>query len=276
MDIRRNTRSIYLFTALALGLSLLYWGLFLLHGRGLLSFDPSSDVMGAIRGYGPTLAAIITASVVYGRRGLQELWARVKMWRVPGWLFALAILGPLLGSVLLLVIAHFAGADLSPGSESLPLPKLILVFLFFAVVDGPIGEEIGWRGFLLPRLLERHGAIFASAALGLVWFAWHLPLYIATDKFEITLVFFSTYLLNNVAFSFVHTWFFLRSGGSALLAIVLHTSGNYSVFLAVKMFPGIEQSPATQGIYLGILVAAGVLAGIAMRRSNKGVAYARP
>lgn len=269
MDTRRSRSAIFVFTALALGLSLLYWGLFFLHGRGLLPFDPNSDLMGAIRGYGPTLAALVTAAAIYGRVGLKDLWLRLKMWRVRPWLLGLAVLGPLAGSALLLVLACLSGADLTPSPEHLPIPKLVLVFVFFAVVDGPIGEEIGWRGFLLPRLLERHGAIFASAVLGVIWFAWHLPLYIATGKFEITLVFFCTYLANNVAFSFIHTWFFLRSGGSALLAIVLHTAGNYSVFLAVKMFPGIEQSPATQPIYLGILVAAAILAGFALAREAR-------
>ena len=170
-------------------------------------------------------------------------------------------------SLVLVLIAYFAGVDLVPNPESVPLPKLFLIFFFFAIVDGPVGEEIGWRGFLLPRLLENYGAIFASIFLGIVWFAWHLPLYIATDRYEITFFFFSTYLLNNVAFSFLHTWFFLRSGGSALLAIILHTAGNYSVFLAVTLFPSIEQSPITQPLYVGLLVVAALLAGISIWRN---------
>jgi membrane protease YdiL (CAAX protease family) len=267
MDNNQSKRSIILFVALAVGGSLLYYGLFFLHGRGFLAFDPSSDLMGAVRGYGPAFAAIVTAAVIYGRGGLKELWMRVKMWRIHPWLLALAIFGPMLGSLVLVLIIYFAGVDLVPNPGSVPLPKLILVFFFFAIVDGPVGEEIGWRGFLLPRLLENYGAIFASTFIGIVWFAWHLPLYIATDKFDITLFFFLSYLLNNVAFSFLHTWFFLRSGGSALLAIILHTAGNYSVFLAVTLFPSIEQSPITQPVYLGILVFAAILAGVSIWRN---------
>ncbi len=267
MDETRSTHAIRLFIALAIGLSLLYWGLFFLHGRALLPFDPGSDLAGALRGYGPALAALVTSAVIYGRKGLRELWLRVTMWRVPPWLLALAVLGPLLGSLLLLLLAHFAGVDLALTSEGMPIPKLFLVFIFFAVVDGPIGEEIGWRGFLLPRLLEKYGALRASALLGIVWFAWHVPLYIATGKVDLGLAFVLSYLLNNVAFSFVHTWFFLRSGGSALLAIILHTAGNYSVFLAVKFFPAVEQSSLTQPIYLGILVVAAVFAGISIWRN---------
>jgi membrane protease YdiL (CAAX protease family) len=275
MDTNKSNRSVLLFLALALGLAYLYWGLFVLHDKGLLPFDPSSDLMGAARGYGPSLAAIVAAAVIYGRNGLKELWMRVKMWRIPPWLFALAILGPLLGNLALLSILQITGVDLVLNPEGVPIPKLIIIFFFFAIVDGPVGEEIGWRGFLLPRLLEKHGAIFASALIGLVWFAWHLPLYIATDRYELSLAFLSGYLLNNVAFSFLHTWFFLRSGGSALLAILFHTAGNYFVFLSVTLFPSIEQSPTTQPIYHGILAVAAIFAGISIWR-NPAYGLAKP
>lgn len=267
MNNHHSNRSIVLFVALAIGLSFLYYGLFILHNQGWLSFDPASDLMGALRGYGPALAALIAAAVIYGRNGLKELWVKVSMWRIQRRLLALALFGPMLGSLVLLLIVYLAGVDLVLDLESVPLPRLILIFFFFAILDGPVGEEIGWRGFLLPRLLERYGVIFSSTMLGLVWFVWHLPLYMATDRLELSLVIFLSYLLNNVAFSFLHTWFFLRSGGSAFLAIIFHTAGNYFVFLPVKLFPNIEQSPITEPIYLGILVIAAFFAGLSLWRN---------
>lgn len=269
MDHRRSQYAILLFVAIALGLSCAYWGLFFLHGRGLLGFDPASDAMGALRGYGPTFAALLAASIVYGREGLRALWTRVSHWRIRPWLLALALLGPLLGSVALIALAHFAGVDLTPAQGGIPVPKLIIVFFFFAIVDGPIGEEIGWRGFLLPRLLEKHGPIVASLVVGVVWFAWHVPLYLATGREALSVAFIVGYTLNNVAFSFIHTWFFLRSGGSALLAIVLHTAGNYAVYLAVTFYPGLEQSPMTQPIYIGLLVTVAFFAALSMLRARK-------
>jgi membrane protease YdiL (CAAX protease family) len=268
MSYGKDRLSIGLYVFLALGLSVLYWGLFYLHDRGTLAFDPESDLMGALRGYGPALAALVVAIVIHGRKGLRELWARVTMWRVPPWLLILAIVGPLLGSVVLLVIVRIAEVDLTPTSQGVPLPKLVIIFLFFAIVDGPVGEEIGWRGFLLPRLLERHGVIYASVFLGIVWFLWHIPLYAATDKVDLNPAFFSSYLLNNVAMSFLHTWFFLRSGGSAFLAIIFHTACNYAVYLAVTLFPGLEQSDLTQPVYVGLLVVIAIFAGISSARSQ--------
>ena len=267
MNSIHNNRSIVLFVALAIGLSFLYYGLFILHSLGWLSFNPASDIIGALRGYGPALAGLIVAAAIYGRNGLKELWMRVTMWRIQRGLLALAIFGPMLGSLLLLFILYLAGVDLVLDLKSVPLPKLILIFFFFAILDGPVGEEIGWRGFLLPRLLERYGMLFASTILGFVWFVWHLPLYLATDRLDLNLVIILSYLLNNVAFSFLHTWFFLRSGGSAFLAIIFHTSGNYFVFLPVKLFPNIEHSPMTEPIYLGILVVTAFIAGLSLRRN---------
>lgn len=275
MDDHRNRHAVRLFVSLALGLSLAYWGLFYLHRHHWLGFDPASDAMGALRGYGPTLAALITAAAIYGREGVAAIWKRITQRPIAARLIALAILGPLLASAALVVLAGLAGVDLAPSSDGIPIPKLILIFFFFAVVDGPIGEEIGWRGFLLPRLLERHGPISASFALGLVWFAWHVPLYLATGREELTLAFIASYTLNNVAFSFVHTWFFLRSGGSALLAILLHTAGNYSVYLAVALFPGLKKSALTQPIYLSLLVLAATLAALSMWRADPMRSFTR-
>jgi len=157
---------------------------------------------------------------------------------------------------------------------SVPLPKMVIVFFFFAIVDGPIGEEIGWRGFLLPRLLEKHGVLKASAVIGLVWFVWHLPLYIATDRYDMTLGFFFSYLLNNVAFSFLHTWFFVRSKGSAFLAIIFHTAGNYSVYLAITLVPALNDAPLTEPIYLGILVVAAAVAAVSLWRNRNELRFA--
>lgn len=267
MDNSYSRQSIRLFIALALGFSVLYWGLFGLHRRGLLPFDPASDLMGALRGYGPTLAALLTAAVIYGRDGLSALRMRATLWRIPAWLLALATFGPMLGSLALLLVIHTAGVDLVPTSEHVPLPKLFVIFIIFAIVDGPVGEEIGWRGFLLPRLLERYGLIYASTLLGIVWFLWHIPLYAATGKVELNFAFVFSYALNNVALSFLHTWFFLRSGGSAFLAIIFHTACNYAVYIAITFYPTIERSPITQPVYVAILVLAAIFAGYSMWRN---------
>lgn len=265
---RSSGLAVPIFVGVALGLSGLYWLLFALSARGWLPFDPSSDLLGAARGYTPAIAAIITALALSGRKGLAALWKRVTMWRIAPWLYALALLGPLVASLVALSAVRLSGTEAPFAAGAIALPKLVIVFVFFAVVDGPLGEEIGWRGFLLPKLLDRQGPLTASLFVGVVWFLWHLPLYLATGRFEMTATFLLGYLVQNVAWSFLHTWFFLRSGGSAWLAVILHTAGNYSVYLLVTFFPALEQAPATEATYVAVLAVAALCAAAAMRRET--------
>lgn len=255
--------SIALFTTLVLALSGAYWLLF--RFRDLLPFDPASAVIGAARGYTPALAAVVTALVVYGRPGLSAIGARLKKWSLPLWLYGLAILGPLGASLLIVLVVRSMGYATPLETTGANPIKLVLLFVVLAVVDGPLGEEIGWRGFLLPRLLERWKPLRAAIFVGVVWYLWHLPLYSATGRFEMTPAFLASYLANNVAFSLIYTWLFQRSKGSAFLAVVLHTASNYSIFLAGTLVPSLRDTPA-RAVHLAILVALGLLAALALWR----------
>ena len=265
---RKALAASLMFAGLSVGLSCIYWLLFVLSDRGMLPFDPSSSVLGAARGYIPAIAAVVTALAVFGRAELSLIWARVSRWRVSPWLYGLALLVPMGASLSVFVVASLSGTEVIFDPGGVTLPKLVLIFFFFAIVDGPLGEEIGWRGFFLPKLLERSGPIVASLILGVVWFLWHLPLYIASGRFEMTIAFLVGYLINNVAFSFLHTWFFQRSGGSAFLAIFFHTTGNYFVFLVVTLFPALEGAPTTRLTYLGVITIAAICAAISLSRGG--------
>jgi CAAX protease family protein len=261
----RSGTSIVLFVGLVLGLAGAYWLLFLLHGRGALPFDPSGSFWGAARGYSPALAALITAGLLYGRSEIRQIGARLSRWRVAPRFYLLALLGPAAASVAMVVVVRLAGVAAQAPAEPPRPGRLLLIFFVFALIDGPLGEEIGWRGFLLPRLLERSGPIVGSVFLGLVWYLWHLVLYHAAGR-EMSGLFLASYLLNNVAYSFVHTWFFVRSGGSTFLSVVLHTAGNYFVFLPMALFPELAAAPEARATHLTLLTIAGLASAIALAR----------
>jgi hypothetical protein len=111
-----------------------------------------------------------------------------------------------------------------PPAFSLSIPALLLTLLILTLTDG-LGEELGWRGYLLPRLLIRHRAIPASLILGLYWWLWHLPLVWTPDA---TLEDRPLWLLlaDLLAMSLLFTYVFLGTQGSALIAIILHASNN--------------------------------------------------
>lgn len=254
-----------LFIALALGFSVVYWLLFVLRDRGAISLDGLVGPLGVARGYGPALAALIVAWLTMGRAGLRELGARLTCWRLPPWLYGVALLMPALaaGSVVA-IVARGAPERLALGEVN-PL-RLIVIFFVFAVIDGPLGEEIGWRGFLLPRLLEWMRPLAASLLIGAVWFLWHLPLYAAQGDRIMDVSFLWLYLLLNVAYAVLHTWLFLRSNGSAWLAVFFHTAGNYFVYLSLSLFPGLRGVDSVRAWHTAAISMFALLAAISLSR----------
>ena len=93
------------------------------------------------------------------------------------------------------------------------------------LMAGPVGEEPGWRGYALPRLEKLYGAAFGSLILGLLWFGWHLPLFLI-PTWTSSAPF--AYALLVVGLSFVMTFSFNLSGGSVIVAVLLHSAFNSS------------------------------------------------
>jgi uncharacterized protein len=89
------------------------------------------------------------------------------------------------------------------------------------------GEEYGWRGYLLPRLLPL-GEIRASVLLGMIWGVWHLPLLLAGLNYPGVNVWLAIIIFTfvTVALSFTYTWFYVISSGSVVVAAVFHASTN--------------------------------------------------
>ena len=87
------------------------------------------------------------------------------------------------------------------------------------------GEEIGWRGYALPRLARHLGLARASMVLGVIWACWHLPFFFipGTDKSGQS---FPVYLLGVTALSVAMAWLYWRANGSLLLTMLLHAAVN--------------------------------------------------
>jgi membrane protease YdiL (CAAX protease family) len=234
------------FTLAYLG-SWIVWLPMLLAGNNLLL--PSSAVSPGLKFLlivlapfaGPTLAAFVMTAALEGRAGVRALLGRYVQWRfgLPWYLIVLG--GPLL--LLMLVVAAFYGkAALPPlGEQGL---NIIVAYLVTLVVNlfigGILGEEPGWRGFALPRLQARFGALTGSMILALFWSLWHLPLILtpggATWTGSIAL-----YIVLNVALTIVHTWVFNGTRSSLLGVLLLHAAVNTSTRLILPNIPGLSR-----------------------------------
>ena len=90
-------------------------------------------------------------------------------------------------------------------------------------MDGPLGEEPGFRGYALPLLQASRPPLLSAAILGLLVTLWHLPLVLFSGLSPIGLP-------TTFAITFLYVWLFNRTGGSVLLTLLFHNSqGTFTV-----------------------------------------------
>ena len=171
----------------------------------------------AVAGNGmPSLLGILLTALVSGKTGLAELFGRLGRVRVPLIWYAV---GLLLIPALWLIAAGIPAL--------LGLATVTFAFSGFAVLSGlsaALLEELGWRGFALPRIQARRSAFTASLLLGVLWTSWHLPMMIAQGlpltAVGLTGFLFSVLMLT--AWAVLFTWVYNSTGGSLFLMVLLH------------------------------------------------------
>jgi membrane protease YdiL (CAAX protease family) len=183
----------------------------------LLPAARASVAVGLVALFGPAVAALITAALV-GHDELVRLRARATLWRVSIRWYLVALALPLPVSALRSGLEYLWGAH---GAIQLqPISPLgMLVFLLVA------GEEVGWRGFALPRLLARFGPWSASALLGVVWALWHLPLFYMPGMPQHGWPF-PPFVGYTVALSVILTFLARQTRGSVIIATLFHGAVN--------------------------------------------------
>ena len=211
------------------------------NGLGLLPFTIpdialfAAFILGTLAG--PALASLAVTAVTSGKAGVGLLLRRCVRWRVGiGW-YLIAIFGLLL--VYLIGYGVFYGLNL-PLALLTQWTLLFTVFLpqaVFAILTASFAEELGWRGFALPRLQQRYGPVLGSVILGTLHGLWHLPAFFTRLLGPFSLPNYAGFLFTAIAATFVFTWIFNHTRGSVLLATLTHGFTDATQNVLVLLIP---------------------------------------
>jgi membrane protease YdiL (CAAX protease family) len=226
-------------------------------------------VVGQVSVWFPAIAVLVWAGVVHDWPGVRDLGRRLVRWRVRWWWYPVVLVGPWIFSLAVTGVSGLLGVRGNEATPVLPatVGAVLLLLTVLALTDG-LGEEVAWRGYLLPRLLNRHGVLAASLILAAAWWLWHLPL-LWTDGVALGGEPWWLLLANLTTLSVVFTFVFLHTRGSVLIAILLHAACNLCA-VSPDAGPGGDMTVALVALGLKAVVAVGCLMHLSLVPPLKG------
>jgi uncharacterized protein len=188
--------------------------------------------------FAPAISSLLVAWIANGRSGICDILERYKQWRfgVQWYVLSIALI-PLFFLLALLLNETGSQYPLQSLWVGSPLYFVLASFVWLMVINS--GEEIGWRGFGLPKLLETvKSPLLASVILGIVWGLWHLPIYLIPGQSSFP---YPLFLLLTIGSSFIYTSLFIKTKGSLVAAVLLHASTDIGprIFQIAKFTPTI-------------------------------------
>ena len=203
--------------------------------------EPATPALAALAGavfllgtFAPALVALALTERAEGRAATRALLRRVFQFRVRAQWYVFA-LGYMLAVKLSVALLHrFATGEWPRFGQE----EWYLIASAIAVSTWvQAGEEIGWRGYALPRMSDHFGLATASVILGIVWASWHLPLFLVPGSDTLGQSF-PLYLLQLTALSVAAAWLYWRTHGSLILVMLLHASVNNTKDIVPSAVPG--------------------------------------
>ena len=220
------------FFVLAIGMTWVFMITDALGSHDVLHFRLPIPLL-VVMGYMPTLAAVIVARQTQGKEGVRALFRKLLIARVGVRWYFFAIFGlALMYVAAILLYNQFSGlpavpliSDKTPPHNSVLelIPQIVVLFLIVGIVNG---EELAWRGFALPRLQQKYNALTSSLILGVIWSAFHLPLFFTLTGSSQADWSFPSFLISTIALTVLYTWMYNNTRGSVLMAYLLHAASN--------------------------------------------------
>lgn len=253
----RQWRQFGVFVAVTFATSWSVWGIALLWPDTVVG-----QLALPVGTFGPFTGALVVISRSHGRRGAARALRRHIRFRHATTAITMAVLVPvvllLAGRGLHLLTGGDAVSGVGWGVEVLPL-----VMLYVLVLGGPLGEELGWRGFALPWLEARWHPFVATLALWGVWATWHVPLFLVEGSAQAAVPP-RLWLLQILVLSFLFTWLQHLAPHTLVPALLLHTA--FNVGAGVLLLDPDADAPV-RAILVALLLGAVVAAALATTRT---------
>jgi hypothetical protein len=232
------------------------WLLMILSNKGLLPFKFPTNFLGS---FGPAIGALTVTGIIHGKTGFRSILKSLVNWRTSAWSYLFAILFIIIVYIITAGITWFIDPQLLKYGKMPGLAESVIYFFVIAFLGGPLGEEIGWRGFLQPQLLRKFNPAISSLIIAFFWLLWHIPLFWLEGAAQSggSVIYFG---LSVLAMSFLFTLLYIKSKGSLLLAIIFHTVINYvSAFIIPFVLPATETDKTFGHISTFILLGSAVV-----------------
>lgn len=214
------------------------------------------EVIPVVMVFIPALMAIALSALSEGTVGVRSLLGKLTQWRISlKWLLialALALLIRLTMSLIASGLGIISTIQLRPGG---PEQYVILAIIFFVFA---IPEELGWRGYALPKLLEHYSPLIAGLIVGVLWGSLHLALLFPGMMNESAPPLPTVLAL--VGGSVLFTWLYVNSGGSIVLTMLFHAAQSFFVIINEGITLE-QQSWLLAGVYFALAIIIAVIAG---------------
>ena len=206
------------------------WGLAVIYFVANANFDEPFGKMSIthpvfiVAVWGPNIAALIIVAVTGGWFAVLKLLKRFIPIRINAfWYLLVLALFPVTGFIINLLTGDLVRLMEMPLKEIIDLSLAILI-------SGPLGEELGWRGYALSQMLEKYSAVVAGVILGLIWGLWHLPSFFMSGLPQKGLQI-PVFILAAVAVSVFVTWIFVNTRKNIFMIFLLHYAVNFTYTL---------------------------------------------
>jgi membrane protease YdiL (CAAX protease family) len=219
---------IFLFFLLTLAIS---WAVWIPATAAKLNGETSilapEGLIGGTARWMPGLVAILLSFLIMGKTGIGKLFQPIRTWRVGFFWYVFALFfqvvvfyaGKLIDTLLGNLYEVTSPLHSVYGSQAALMAPMVILFAF----PGAFAEELGWRGYVLPRLQNKYNALLSSVVIGIIWGAWHIPLLIYFGDLGVNNIpGYVVAVVNFIPVAITYTWIYNNTKGSLLLVTLFH------------------------------------------------------